>query len=375
VEHVFGQLITSGIVVTKYGHRTSSKSSKIEVIEASHPVPDHNGLIGANRVRDLLKTANKNDLVIALVSGGGSVLWPFPVDGISLDELIQTNQKLLESGAPIHEINSIRKHLSQLQGGKAALLASPATVIVFVMSDVIGDDLNTIASGPFFPDSTSFETALNVIQRYGLEKEIPPSSTSYIVGGIEGNYAETPKNKDYCFDTIYHKLVGTNQIALDAARTHALCLGFDCIIIDQPIHGEVNHAARKFCDQVKTISSMRKKLKPVCIISGGETTVTLKKPYGKGGRNQEFALAAACHIQGQNIMILSCGTDGSDGPTDAAGAVVDGEFVNTCVNLGLNPAAYLANHDSYSLFEKTGNLIKTGPTLTNVMDLQIAVVW
>lgn len=375
VEDICGQAITNGIIVTKYGHTTSFGSSKIEVVEASHPIPDHNGLIGANKTRDLLKMAVTDDLVIVLISGGGSVLWPLPVDGISFDELVKTNQHLLESGASIHEMNSIRKHLSQLQGGRAASLASPATVVVFIISDVIGDDLDTIASGPFYPDSSTFETALRVIKKYGLEKTIPLPVTSYITGGIAGRYPETPKKNNPCFNNICHVLIGTNQTALKAARSHALQLGFDCVLVDEPVQGETKEAARSFCELVKTISSTRTNSKPICIISGGETTVTLNKTYGKGGRNQEFALAAACHIQGQNITILSCGTDGSDGPTDATGAMVDGKFIDTCLEMGLNPEIYLANHDSYSLFEKTGNLIKTGPTLTNVMDLQIAVVW
>jgi glycerate 2-kinase len=375
VEDVCDQYIRDGILVTKYGHRTSSRSSKIEVIEAAHPIPDHVGLVGANKVRDLLKTADRDDLVIALISGGGSVLWPLPVDGISLDDLVQTNQYLLESGASIHEINSIRKHLSQLQGGHAASLASPATVLAFIISDVIGDDLDIIASGPFYPDSSTFETALHVIQKYGLEKELPNTVFSYIISGIEKKNTETPKKNNSCFENIKHVLVGTNRNALEAARDHALLLGFDCVLVEQPVQGEAKDAAQNFCELIKNNCAVRLNSKPLCVISGGETTVSLKKPYGKGGRNQEFALAAAYHIQGQNISILSCGTDGSDGPTDAAGAIIDGEFFNTCLKMGLNPVDYLVNHDSYSLFKKTGNLVKTGPTLTNVMDLQIAVVW
>jgi hydroxypyruvate reductase len=374
VEDICSQYISSGIVVTKYGHRKPSRLSKIEVLEASHPVPDNNGLIGANEVRGILKNAGKDDLVIALISGGGSALWTLPVDGISLDDLIQTNQLLLESGASIHEINSIRKNLSGLQGGRAAVLAHPSTVVVFIISDVIGDDLDTIASGPFYPDSSTFETASRVIRKYGLDKEIPRAVSSCIAGGIDGKYKETPKKNDPCFDNIYHVLVGTNLIAQEAAREHALKLGFDCVLVEQPVQGEAKDAARNFCQKIKAIYSTRESLKPLCIISGGETTVTLKRPYGKGGRNQEFALAAAGLIQGESISILSCGTDGSDGPTDATGAMVDGEFMRTCAEMGLNAENYLANHDSYSLFEKTGNLIKTGPTLTNVMDIQIALV-
>ena len=374
VEDVCDQYISSGIVVTKYGHRTPSRLSKIKVIEAAHPVPDNNGLIGANKVRDILKNAGKDDLVITLISGGGSALWPLPVHGISLKDLVLTNEILLESGASIHEINSIRKHISELQGGKAASLAYPSTVIAFIISDVIGDDLDTIASGPFYPDSSTFATASRVIRKYRLDKEMPRAVSSYITNGIKGIYDDTPKKNDPCFNNTYHLLVGSNKIALKAAREHALKLGFDCILVEQPVQGESKDAARNFCQQIKAICSTRENLKPLCIISGGETTVTLKKPYGKGGRNQEFALAAAVLIQGQMISILSCGTDGSDGPTDATGAMVDGDFMRTCSEMGLNAENYLANHDSYSLFEKTGNLIKTGPTLTNVMDIQIALV-
>ncbi len=374
VYSVCGQFIRDGLLVTKYGHSSGKSLSNISIIEAGHPVPDQNGVAGAQKTKEMLRRATKNDLVIALISGGGSVLWPLPAEGISLHELKVINQLLLESGASIHEINTIRKHISQLQGGNAAAIAYPATTIVLMISDVIGDDPGTIGSGPFFQDPTTFADALLIVKKYQLLNRIPKAVVGLLSDGASGKLPETRKKNDDCFNNAHSYIICTNAIALKTIHKVASKLGYESVLVEKPLQGEVKEAARNYYNLINDIRTKRKNNKPLCIISGGETTVTLGNNYGHGGRNQEFALAAAFYIEGQNdISILSCGTDGTDGPTDVAGAIVDGSFIAKCQGLNLDAKKYLSHHDSYSLFEITGNHVKTGPTLTNVMDVQITI--
>jgi glycerate-2-kinase len=252
--------------------------------------------------------------------------------------------------------------------------AYPAKVIVLVISDVIGDNLDTIASGPFFSDETTFEDALKVIKKYDLDHRIPESVKAYLEQGLLGLQPETPKRDSIYFGNVFHKIVASNRSALDAAKRCAEELGFNIVVIKDPTSGEAREAARIFCEKVKEIRK-REDSEKLCVIAGGETTVTLGNESGMGGRNQEFALAAALEIEGMDgITILSCGTDGTDGPTDANGAIVDGNTVKSCKNAGLHLHESLEKHDSYTLFSNSGNLIKTGPTYTNVMDLQIAII-
>lgn len=373
IENILGEKINGGLAVTKYGYAITSKLTKVNIVEAGHPVPDRNGYTATLQISKILQMAGKDDLIIALLSGGGSSLWAMPVPQVTLFDLQQTTQLLVNSGADICQINTVRKHLSEISGGFAAFKAFPATVAVLVISDVIGDRLDTIASGPFFPDNTSFLDAIEILEQYGCFDKLENSVRKYLIEGKNGLHRETPEKDSPCFNNVNHYIIASNKKAISAAKICAENLGFKTIIIDEPTYGETSIAAKEFCNKVKTLC--QKYTGKLCIIAGGETTVTLKNNFGKGGRNQEFALAAAIEISGtKGLTILSCGTDGTDGPTDANGAVVDGDTYQKCIYSGLDPSIYLKNHDSYTLFNKIKSLVKTGPTFTNVMDLQIGVL-
>lgn len=374
MEKIAGKYIGRGLVVTKYNHVSTPYPLKIKIREAAHPYPDQSGYDSTVQTLKILESSGKDDLVIALISGGGSSLWALPASLISLEEFRETTCKLVGCGADIKEINCVRKHVSKISGGLAAIKAYPAKVIVLVISDVIGDHLDTIASGPFFPDETTFDDALKVLNKYDLYRKIPANVKSYLEQGAQGLHTETPKRDSIYFNNVFHKIIASNRSALNAAKKCAEELGFNTVVIKDPVSGEAKDAAHIFCDKVKEIRS-RENSEKLCVIAGGETTVTLGSESGIGGRNQEFAIAAALEIEGMDgITILSCGTDGTDGPTDANGAIVDGKTVESCRKAGLQLQEALEKHDSYTLFSKSGNLIKTGPTYTNVMDLQIAIV-
>lgn len=374
MEKIAGKHISRGLAVTKYNHVSAPYPSTIKIREAGHPYPDQSGYDATVQTLKILESSGEDDLVIALISGGGSSLWALPVSTVSLEEFRETTRKLVGCGADIKEINCIRKHLSAISGGLAAIKAYPAKVIVLVISDVIGDHLDTIASGPFYPDETTFEDALKVINKYDLDHKIPANAKKYLKQGCMGLQPETPERDSIYFKNILHKIIASNRSALDAARRCAEELGFNTVVIKDPTCGEAKEAARIFYDKVKEIRQ-RVNSKKQCVIAGGETTVTLGNESGTGGRNQEFALAAALEIDAvDGITILSCGTDGTDGPTDANGAIVDGNTVKSCMKAGLDLPEALKKHDSYTLFSNSGNLIKTGPTYTNVMDLQIAII-
>lgn len=371
---ILGTYIRQALLVTKYGHTTKIDPDRTEIIQAGHPLPDINGVYGAEKIRKILMNAGENDLVIALLSGGGSALWSLPTVDLSIEDLICMNQILLECGASIHEINTIRKHVTQLFGGNAAQVAFPSRVITLIISDVIGDNLDTIASGPFSPDTTTYEDALLILDKYNLKPHIPSTILQHIVDGIDGKWNETPKKEGSCFEHVTSVLVCSNTSALRAIAERASEMGYESVVIEEPLSGEARETANHYFTMIEKIAK-RKASKPLCIISGGETTVTLGSNYGKGGRNQEFALALALLIQNRkDITVLSCGTDGTDGPTDAAGAIVDGQFVSRCRRMGLNAREFLDKHDSYTLFSMTDDLVRTGPTLTNVMDIQITII-
>ena len=374
MEKIAGKYIGRGLAVTKYNHVSTPYPSGIEIREAGHPYPDQSGYDATVETLKILESSGEDDMVIALISGGGSSLWALPSSPISLEEFKETTRKLIGCGADIKEINCVRKHLSAISGGLAAIKAYPAKVIVLVISDVIGDHLDTIGSGPFYPDETTFEDALKVIKKYDLGHRIPESVKTYLEQGMLGLQPETPKGDSIYFANVFHKIIASNRSALDAAKRCAEELGFKTVVIKDSTSGEAREAARIFCEKVKQIRK-RENSERLCVIAGGETTVTLGSESGVGGRNQEFALAAALEIDGMDgITILSCGTDGTDGPTDANGAIVDGKTVESCRKAGLQLQEALEKHDSYTLFSNSGNLIKTGPTYTNVMDLQIAII-
>ena len=376
VEELLGDRISSGLVVVKYGHTLPSQSSptRIRIAEAGHPEPDAAGMQYAREVVEILEGASERDLVVALISGGGSAIWPLPAPPITLEEKTELTRQLLACGADIHEINVLRKHVSDIKAGRAARLAHPAQVLVLLISDVIGDRLDSIASGPFAPDTTTFGEALEIVERYGLGTEIPVSIQYHLWDGMAGKIQETPKPGDAVFERVTHQICASNALALEAARIEAEARGFETEVIEAPIDGDVRAGARDFSARLAEIARQGRG-KPVCLIGGGETTVVLGSSPGRGGRNQEFALASAFEIRGQaGLTILSCGTDGTDGPTDAAGAAVDGSSIDRYESLGLRPQRALESHDAYPLFEAAGDLVKTGPTNSNVMDIMIGIV-
>jgi len=374
VEEVLGNRITKGLVTTKYGHGLPLTFT--EIIEAGHPIPDHQGLKGARKIQRLLEGSGPEDLIVFLVSGGGSALLPFPVDGITLEEKQEVTQLLLDCGADIKEINTLRKHISRIKGGWLARWAHPSTVLVFILSDVVGDPLDAIASGPTVPDTTTFEDAWQILEKYDLVKEIPPSVYQHLLSGKAGNSDETPKADDRAFERVHHVMIGSNILALQTARKEASAHGLNALILSSSIVGETREAAQFHAAIAREVLSSGNPFpKPLCIISGGETTVTIKGK-GLGGRNQEFALAGALEINGHaNVVLLSGGTDGTDGPTDAAGAIADHTTVRRAKALGMNAKAHLENNDAYPFFKKLGDLLITGPTQTNVMDVRILIIF
>ena len=373
VEEILGDLIQGGVVVVKYGHLAPVE--KVTILEAGHPVPDDAGVKAAQAVRHLLDKTTERDLVICLLSGGGSALLPCPVSPVTLADKQDVTNLLLESGAEIGEINCVRKHLSRLKGGGLARMAHPARILGFILSDVVGDPLDIIASGPTVGDPTTFSDAMAVVSRYGLEEKVPHTVRDYLRDGALGKHPETPKPADPKLSGVINLLVGTNELAVGAAEQRALKLGYNTMILSSTVTGETRDAADDHTTLVREIvSSGRPVSAPACVLSGGETTVTIKGS-GKGGRNQEFALAAAFGIEGlSETVVLSGGTDGTDGPTDAAGAVADGTTIDRAKAVGLDAFIHLENNDAYPFFKKLGDLVITGPTLTNVMDLRIILV-
>lgn len=370
IEEILGNRISSGCICVKYEHVAVLK--KIEQIEASHPIPDNEGMRGAEKIYNIIKGADENDLIISLISGGGSALMPLPQSSIKLKDKQKTTDMLIKSGATIHEINSVRKHLSRLKGGNMARAAYPASVINLMISDVVGDNMDVIASGPFVPDSSDFNSALNVLHKYGLKKSIPLPVGIYLEEGAAGTHPENPGPDDHIFSRITNIIIASNFLALKAARKQAEALGYNSIILSSLIEGDTADAAEWHCRIAMEIDSTGNPLpRPACIISGGETTVKVRGS-GKGGRNMEFAMHAAKGIAGlDKMLIASIGTDGNDGPTDAAGAFSTGDTLNRIKDLSLNINSFIIDNNSYELFSVLGDLIITGPTNTNVMDMRI----
>jgi glycerate 2-kinase len=368
--------IAGGVVVTKYGHAPDGPlAENITIREAGHPVPDENGVAGASEAVELLGKADRETLVVCLISGGGSALFVAPSEGLSLDDKQVMTRILLKGGADIVELNTVRKHLSRVKAGRLAEAASPARVLSLILSDVIGDPLDFIASGPTSPDTTTWADALAIVTRYDTAGEMPQKILQLLRDGSEGNIPDTPKKGNPLFDRVENIIIGSNRIATEAARKKAQKLGYEPVVLTTELQGEARDAARWLYRQVlESQSCLASGRKKISLIAGGETTVTVRGK-GLGGRNTEMALAFAMSIEGTSgITFLSAGTDGTDGPTDAAGAIVDGQTIPKARSLGLDPQAFLDNNDSYHFFEKTGGLVKTGPTGTNVMDLQIILI-
>lgn len=371
-EEELGELITKGIAVTKYGH--GGKLHIIELMEASHPLPDDKGVLAGEKIVDLLRGGKEKRLLLCLISGGGSALLVAPVEGVSLEDKKKTTDLLLKAGAEIDELNCVRKHLSRLKGGRLAQMAAPATVISFILSDVIGDPLDIIASGPTSADRSTFAEALQIIEKYKIKDYTPPSVLNFFTAGSVGMVEDTPKPDSDVLDRVKNKIIGNNSIALEAAKEKALELGYEVEVTTSTLSGEAKKVAQEMAKEATLRKKALKAGEKRCLISGGETTVTVKGD-GKGGRNMELALVFAHMIKGEKgITLLSAGTDGTDGPTDAAGAIVDGSTVINAEAKGLVTDDYLKNNDSYHYFSKSSGLLKTGPTGTNVMDIQVLIV-
>lgn len=373
VESVLGKRIAGGAITVKYGH--GARLRRATLTEAGHPVPDSVGVSGAERVAAIAGAAGKHDLVIALISGGASALLVLPAEGITLAEKQEVTRLLLACGASIHEINAVRKHLSRLKGGQLAVTAAPARVLALLLSDVIGDDLDVIGSGPAAPDASTFAGALAVLERYDLVARVPISVRERLERGTKGEIAETPKPADSVFQRVQNLVVGSNAQAVEEAANMARSLGYRPLVLTTSLDGEAREQARMLVAIAREVQASGRPVRsPACLLAGGETVVTLRGE-GKGGRNQEFALAAALALRGtKNIAVLAAGTDGTDGPTDAAGAIVGSLSVARALEQGLNADEFLARNDSYSFFLQTGELLRTGPTGTNVMDLYAAFI-
>jgi glycerate 2-kinase len=368
---ILGERLTGGLVITKYGHAgLGPDTGPVEVVEAAHPLPDEAGVEGSRRLAELLAGATGCDLVLAVISGGGSALMTLPAPGLTLEDMQKTTDLLLRCGASIVELNTVRKHLSQIKGGGLARLAGEASVASLVLSDVVGDPLDTIASGPLVPDSTTFADAMAVLERYDLVERVPGVVRERFQAGRDGRLPDTPKPGDPLFKRVQNFIVGSNRQAAEAALGAARDRGLNALLLSTFVEGEARHVARVAAGLAKELVAYdRPVARPACLVWGGETTVTVRGK-GKGGRNQELALAAALALEGlPGVVLVALGTDGTDGPTDAAGAVATGETVARARALGLNPLAYLEDNNAYPFFDALGDLIRTGPTGTNVNDL------
>ncbi len=373
VEQILGSRIHDGVVVTKYGHGLPLKHCR--VMEAGHPVPDSAGVAGASALLDMVSEAGPDDLIVCLISGGASALTPAPADGLSLADKQDTTRQLLGCGATIHEINTIRKHLSKIKGGQVCAAANEARVVSLILSDVIGDDLDIIGSGMTAPDTGHFRDCRAILQRHGIWDSVSEPVRNHIRAGMDGRIPDTPKPGDPIFSRVTNQVVGSLSDALSAAAIEAENQGFTPLVLSSMIQGEAKEAAKVLCAVAREARRSGRPAKPpVCLLCGGETTVTIKG-NGTGGRNMELALAGALALQGTfGIMLLSAGTDGTDGPTDAAGAFADENTVSRAKALGLSAEKHLNENNAYPFFKALDDLLITGPTRTNVMDMQILLI-
>lgn len=364
--------IAAGLVVTKDGHIPArNELRRVQMVEAGHPLPDERGQQAAQRIAGLLRAAGPDDRVICLISGGGSALLTAPAPGLSLVDLQQLTGLLLRSGAPIQRINGLRKHLELLKGGGLARLAAPAHLTTLILSDVVGDPLDAIASGPSAPDPSTYADAWETLEQFGLLESAPSAVREHLLRGLRGEIAETLKPGDLIFSAVDNRLVGSNALAAEAAAARARDLGWHAAVLTTQKEGE---ARRVGAELAQLARQAQREARPVCLILGGETTVTVRG-QGKGGRNQEVALGAVSGLAGlEHTLIVSLATDGGDGPTDAAGAVADGETLARAAALGLDPQAALRDNDAYAFFDALGDLLKPGPTRTNVNDLMFVFV-
>jgi glycerate-2-kinase len=372
LEEVARDRIAGGLVVTKDGH--GLPLDVLPVREAGHPLPDARSEAAAREVLELARGMRERDVLLVLLSGGTSALTACPAPGLDRDVLADTTRALLASGADISETNCVRKHLSDLSGGRLAAVAGCARIEVLVVSDVPGDALDVIGSGPCAADPTSFGDALDVIERRGIRAVVPGAALEHLERGARGELAETPAPGDPIFERVRHTIVARNADARSAAARAARERGRRALVLGEVLRGEARVAGRRLAALARSIESRE----PICLIAGGETTVTLRGD-GRGGRNQELALAAAIELasveraSADGIALLALGTDGSDGPTDAAGAFADAGTLERGARAGADALAALAANDAYGFFSQEGGLVRTGPTGTNVMDLALVL--
>jgi glycerate 2-kinase len=377
LESVMEDRLDGGLVVVKEGY--SERLRRIDILESSHPIPDERSLAAAEAILSIARSGDERTLFIGLVSGGGSSLLCLPIEGLGLEDKKAAARLLVSCGADIGEINCVRKHLSAIKGGKLAAAIGKASAVNLMLSDVIGDDIGTIASGPTAPDPTSFSDALGVVERYGLRDSMPVSAMKALESGARGELAETPKPGSAAFARSLNLVIGSNRLALAAAEEEARTLGYACLSLGSRLEGEAKELGRFFLSLARGAREDGLPIAPpACILGEGETTVTIRGK-GKGGRNQEAALAFLAGAEREprrisDCCFLSAGSDGGDGPTDAAGAFACPEVLESALSKGLIPSEYLAENDSYGFFSKAGGHLVTGPTNTNVCDLQVLLV-
>lgn len=365
VETLLGARVSEGLVVVKDGYRV--RTTRIEIAEAGHPVPDARGLEAAGRLLALAASATERDLVLVLVSGGGSALTPAPAPPITLADKQAVTRLLLETGATIGELNAVRKHLSRFKGGLLARAAQPATVVTLALSDVVGDALDVIASGPTAPDASTFAEALEVLESRGILARAPRAVVARLRAGARGEIPETPKPDDRIFSRVRNVVIGNNALVVEAAVTAADRLGYRPYVLTRSLQGQAREVGRDLVARARLLPG------PVCMIAAGETTVTVRG-QGRGGRCQEAALAAALALTpGEDLVVLAAGTDGTDGPTDAAGGLVDGGTVARGRAARRNPERALEDNDAYAFLGASGDRITTGPTNTNLLDLYLVL--
>jgi len=372
-EAALGDAIVDGFVVVKDGYRAATR--RIRIVEAGHPVPDARGEAAAREIRAIADAAGADDLLLVLVSGGGSALTPAPAPPITLADKQAMTRLLLSAGANINQLNAVRKHCSLLKGGQLARAAAPARVHALLLSDVIGDPLDVIASGPTAPDASTFAEAVAILERFDLLERAPAAIVDRLRRGARGEVPETPKPDDPIFGRVTNTVIGNNALVVDAAAARARALGYAPHVLTRSLEGEARQVAGRLVALAREIQAGRGPVAPpACVIAGGETTVTVRGS-GRGGRCQEFALAAALALDRvDGIAALAAGTDGTDGPTDAAGALVDGGSAGRARAGGLDPSARLDDNDSNPVLSATGDLVVTGPTNTNLLDLYLLVV-
>lgn len=373
---ILGDLIGAGLVIVKEGHLgdvSGGRVGPVELREASHPAPDARGVEAARRMAALLETATANDIALALISGGGSALLTLPAEGLTLEDARATTALLLRCGATINEINALRKHCGRLGGGGVARLAAPARVVSLIISDVVGSPLHVIASGPTAPDPTTYADAWRVVERYNLQAQLPARVSAHLRRGMAGELAETPKPGDESWRRTHNHVIADNRMAASAAVAAARERGFDATLGAAALEGEARAVGREAAVIGRELRARIRDGRPIMYVLGGETTVTLDGE-GWGGRNQELALGAVEALDGvEGVLIVSLATDGGDGPTDAAGAVVTGETLARARALGYDAGDFLRRHDAYNFFAPLDALLRPGPTLTNVNDLLFIV--